>query len=131
MVTDGKLFRNSKIRIIRDGVVVFTGEFASLKRFKDDAKVCYLNRSWEAYTYQSVIHKLLKKTDELTARQKSYIKKQGIEIEGLSSAIALDSLLEAGKIAIETENASEAISFAEKALSELNEKPEVPITDEI
>ena len=38
MVTDGKLFRNSKIRIIRDGVVVFSGEFASLKRFKDDAK---------------------------------------------------------------------------------------------
>ena len=38
MVTDGKIFRNSKIRIIRDGVVVFTGEFASLKRFKDDAK---------------------------------------------------------------------------------------------
>ena len=27
MVTDGKLFRNSKIRIIRDGVVVFSGEF--------------------------------------------------------------------------------------------------------
>jgi len=38
MVTDGKIFRNSKIRIIREGVVVFTGEFASLKRFKDDAK---------------------------------------------------------------------------------------------
>lgn len=38
MVTDGKIFRNSKIRVIRDGVVVFSGEFASLKRFKDDAK---------------------------------------------------------------------------------------------
>jgi translation initiation factor IF-2 len=38
MVTDGKIFRNSKIRIIRDGVVVFSGELASLKRFKDDAK---------------------------------------------------------------------------------------------
>ncbi len=38
MVTDGKIFRNSKIRIIREGVVVFTGELASLKRFKDDAK---------------------------------------------------------------------------------------------
>jgi len=38
MVTDGKIFRNSRIRIIRDGVVVFTGELASLKRFKDDAK---------------------------------------------------------------------------------------------
>jgi len=38
MVTDGKIFRNSKIRIIREGVVVFDGELASLKRFKDDAK---------------------------------------------------------------------------------------------
>ncbi|MBT8384162.1 MAG: translation initiation factor IF-2 [Bacteroidia bacterium] len=38
MVTDGKIYRNSKIRIIRDGVVVFSGELASLKRFKDDAK---------------------------------------------------------------------------------------------
>ena len=38
MVTDGKIFRNSKIRIIREGVVVFTGELATLKRFKDDVK---------------------------------------------------------------------------------------------
>jgi len=38
MVTDGKIMRNSKIRIIREGVVVFTGELATLKRFKDDAK---------------------------------------------------------------------------------------------
>ena len=38
MVTSGKIFRNSGIRIIRDGVVVFTGELTSLKRFKDDAK---------------------------------------------------------------------------------------------
>ncbi len=38
MVTDGKIFRNSKIRILRDNIVVFTGELASLKRFKDDAK---------------------------------------------------------------------------------------------
>ncbi|MCB0458928.1 MAG: translation initiation factor IF-2, partial [Flavobacteriaceae bacterium] len=38
MVTDGKIFRNSRIRIIRDGVVIFTGELASLKRFKDDVK---------------------------------------------------------------------------------------------
>ena len=35
---DGKIFRNAKIRIIRDGVVVFTGELSSLKRFKDDVK---------------------------------------------------------------------------------------------
>jgi translation initiation factor IF-2 len=38
MVTDGKIFRNSKIRLIRDGVVIYTGELATLKRFKDDVK---------------------------------------------------------------------------------------------
>jgi len=38
MVTDGKLTRNAKVRLIRDGVVVYSGELSSLKRFKDDAK---------------------------------------------------------------------------------------------
>lgn len=38
MVTDGKIYRNSKIRLIRDGVVIYTGELAALKRFKDDVK---------------------------------------------------------------------------------------------
>ncbi len=38
MVTNGKIFRNSSIRLIRDGVVIYTGELASLKRFKDDVK---------------------------------------------------------------------------------------------
>jgi translation initiation factor IF-2 len=38
MVLDGKLTRNTKIRVIRDGIVAFTGELASLKRFKDDVK---------------------------------------------------------------------------------------------
>ena len=38
MVTSGKIFRNSSIRIIRDGVVVSSGVLSSLKRFKDDAK---------------------------------------------------------------------------------------------
>ena len=38
MVTSGKIFRNSGIRLIRDGVVIYTGELASLKRFKDDVK---------------------------------------------------------------------------------------------
>lgn len=38
MVTTGKLFRNSNIRLIRDGVVIYTGEFSSLKRFKDDVR---------------------------------------------------------------------------------------------
>ena len=38
MVTGGKVFRNSQVRLIRDGVVIYTGELASLKRFKDDVK---------------------------------------------------------------------------------------------
>ena len=38
MVKEGKIKRNSKIRIIRDGIVIFTGELGSLKRFKEDAK---------------------------------------------------------------------------------------------
>ena len=38
MVLDGKVYRNSSIRIIRDGVVIHDGELASLKRFKDDVK---------------------------------------------------------------------------------------------
>jgi translation initiation factor IF-2 len=38
MVTDGKIIKNAGIRLIRDGVVVFTGVLASLKRFKEDAK---------------------------------------------------------------------------------------------
>ena len=38
LVRDGKILRNSKIRIIRDGIVVYTGKLGSLKRFKDDVK---------------------------------------------------------------------------------------------
>jgi len=38
MVLDGTITRNSKIRIVRDGVVIYTGELASLKRYKDDVK---------------------------------------------------------------------------------------------
>ena len=38
MVMDGKISRASKIRVIREGVVVFTGELLALKRFKDDVK---------------------------------------------------------------------------------------------
>ena len=37
-VLDGKIVRNSEVRIIREGVVVFEGVLASLKRFKDDVK---------------------------------------------------------------------------------------------
>ncbi len=38
IVTEGKIFRNSRVRIIRDGIVIYTGELASLKRFKEDVK---------------------------------------------------------------------------------------------
>ena len=38
IVRDGKIKRNSKIRLIRDGIVIYTGELGSLKRFKDDVK---------------------------------------------------------------------------------------------
>ena len=38
MVTSGKIFRNSGVRLIRDGVVIHTGTLDSLKRFKDDVK---------------------------------------------------------------------------------------------
>ncbi|MBE7056949.1 MAG: translation initiation factor IF-2 [Ruminococcaceae bacterium] len=37
-VTDGKIVRNSDVRIVRDGIVIFEGKLASLKRFKDDVK---------------------------------------------------------------------------------------------
>jgi translation initiation factor IF-2 len=37
-VRDGKINRNSKVRVIRDGIVIYTGNLGSLKRFKDDAK---------------------------------------------------------------------------------------------
>ena len=38
IVKEGKLTRNAKVRVIRDGIVVYTGELGSLKRFKDDVK---------------------------------------------------------------------------------------------
>lgn len=38
MVKEGKLTRNAKVRVIRDGIVVYTGVLGSLKRFKDDVK---------------------------------------------------------------------------------------------
>jgi translation initiation factor IF-2 len=37
-VLDGKVTRNTKVRVIRDGIVVHTGTLGSLKRFKDDVK---------------------------------------------------------------------------------------------
>ena len=38
MVKEGKIRRNAKVRLIREGIVIYTGELAALKRFKDDVK---------------------------------------------------------------------------------------------
>ena len=38
MVTEGKIVRNSKVRLIRNGIVIYTGVLGSLKRFENDAK---------------------------------------------------------------------------------------------
>ena len=40
-VIDGKIYRDSKVRLIRDGIVVYSGDLGSLKRFKDEAKEVY------------------------------------------------------------------------------------------
>lgn len=39
MVTDGEVERNSRVRLVRDGTVIYEGQIASLRRFKEDAKV--------------------------------------------------------------------------------------------
>ena len=38
IVRDGKITRTAKIRVIREGIVIYTGVLGSLKRFKDDVK---------------------------------------------------------------------------------------------
>lgn len=43
-VKDGKIQRNNKIRIVRDGIVIFTGDIESLKRFKDDVREVEANK---------------------------------------------------------------------------------------
>lgn len=45
MMVEGKMYRDNKIRLIREGVVVYTGELESLKRFKDDVKE--VNKGYE------------------------------------------------------------------------------------
>ena len=37
-VTDGKIARGNKVRLVRDGIVIYEGELESLRRFKDDVK---------------------------------------------------------------------------------------------
>ena len=38
MVKEGKIIRNSSIRVIREGIIVYSGELGSLKRFKEDVR---------------------------------------------------------------------------------------------
>ncbi len=38
MIVDGKIARNNRIRLVRDGIIIFTNELQSLKRFKNDIK---------------------------------------------------------------------------------------------
>ena len=38
MVLDGTITRNTRVRVIRDGIVTYSGTLGSLKRFKDDVK---------------------------------------------------------------------------------------------
>ena len=45
MVVEGKMLRDNKVRLIRDGVVIYSGELESLKRFKDDVKE--VNKGYE------------------------------------------------------------------------------------
>ena len=47
LVREGKITRNTHIRVIRDGIVVYTGKLGSLKRFKDDVKEV-IGRYWSA-----------------------------------------------------------------------------------
>jgi translation initiation factor IF-2 len=74
IVREGKLQRTAKVRVIRDGIVIYTGELGSLKRFKDDVKEvasgldCGLNIQGyndikvgdivEAYTIEEIKRKL-------------------------------------------------------------------------
>lgn len=44
IVLDGKILRNTKIHLIRDGIVIHTGKLGSLKRFKDDVKEVYVGQ---------------------------------------------------------------------------------------
>ncbi len=37
-VSEGKVTKDTKVRLLRDGIVIYTGSISSLKRFKDDAK---------------------------------------------------------------------------------------------
>ena len=38
IVLDGRIARNNRVRLVRNGIVIYTGELGSLKRYKDDAK---------------------------------------------------------------------------------------------
>ena len=73
MVMNGKIFRNSKIRIIRDGIVVHDGELTSLKRFKDDVKE--VSKGYDC-GLQIKNYNDIKEGDSLEAYQEVAVKKK-------------------------------------------------------
>ncbi|MEH6406598.1 MAG: translation initiation factor IF-2 [Leeuwenhoekiella sp.] len=73
MVISGKIYRNSGIRLIRDGVVIYTGELASLKRFKDDVKE--VSKGYDCGT-QVKNYNDIKEGDILEAYQEVAVKKK-------------------------------------------------------
>ncbi len=55
MVVSGKVTRDSKVRVIRDGVVIFDGALAGLKHYKDDVKEVGNGRRWSyGWNYNDV-----------------------------------------------------------------------------
>ena len=73
MVMNGKIFRNSNIRLIREGVVVYTGELSSLKRFKDDVRE--VSKGYDC-GMQIKNYNDLKEGDVLEAYQEVAVKKK-------------------------------------------------------
>ncbi len=73
MVLDGKIFRNSKIRLLRDNVVIFDGVLSSLKRFKDDSKEVSIGYDcgMQVKTYNDIMV-----NDVIEAYQKVEVKKK-------------------------------------------------------
>lgn len=73
MVTDGKIKRTDKVRVIRDGVVIHTGELESLKRFKDEAKevVSGLECGINVKNYNNVeVGDIIESFEEIEVRRK-------------------------------------------------------------
>ena len=72
---------NNELKIICEWIktrTAFKHEATLLKNGSevDEVKICYLNRTWESFEFESVIEKLLEKTSAITKRQKTYFLKR-------------------------------------------------------